>query len=271
MRAMIREPLLHFLVAAAALLALDFWTRPFRKPVVEIQAAAVEVQSGMTAQKLGRPLTVGERAVLADQLLQDEILFREAQRRGMVSDNQVRSTLIAMMRSALKPVTAEPTDEELNATRSKLPRESTNLPEQISFDHVAYSSAEKVPADLASRLRSGADPRLFGEPMPLANPLPPTYRPQVERLLGTDFTDKVFVQPINEWQGPIPSSRGVFFVRVTARKPEQPLPLEAIKPILEAHWMSQKQDEAVAREVELLKAGYRIVMPHLDADKEGGR
>jgi hypothetical protein len=269
-RSFIREPLLHFLLAAAALLALDFWTRPLRKPVLEIQAAAVEAQSSMSAQRLGRPLTATERAAIADQLLEDEILFQEAQKRGMVTDNQVRSTLIAMMRSALKPVTAEPTDAELNATRSKLPRESTTLPQQISFEYVSYANAETIPADLLSKLRSGADPKSLGEPMQLANPLPPTYRPQVERLLGNEFTEKVFVQPLNEWQGPINSSRGVFFIRVIARQSEQPLALEAIKPILESHWMNQKQGDAVAREVDLLKANYRIVMPQPGADKEGG-
>lgn len=269
MRTIFREPLLHFLLASAALLALDFWTRPLRKPVLEIQAAAVEAQSSMSAQRLGRPLTSVERAAIADQLLQDEILFQEAQKRGMVADNQVRGTLISMMRSALKPVTAEPTDDELNATRSKLPRESTTLPQQISFDHVAYANAESIPVDLLSKLRGGADPRSLGEPMQLANPVPPTYRPQLERLLGNDFADKAFVQPINEWQGPIRSSRGVFFIRVIARQAEQPLPLEAIKPILQAHWMNERQADAVAREVDLLKAGYRIVMPKPGADKEG--
>ena len=271
MRALFREPLLHFIILAAGLLAINSWTSTLRKPVVEISAAAVEAQAGMSAQRLGRTLTLEERTRLTEEMLQEEILFREAQKRGMVSDNQVRGTLIAMMRSALKPVTAEPTEAELNATRSKLPRENTTLPQQISFDHVSFSSAEKIPADLLAKLRSGADPRSLGEPMRMANPLPPTYRPQVERLLGNEFTEKIFVQPLNEWHGPLTSSTGVHFVRIISRQAEQPLPLEAIRPMLEAHWMNEQQGDAVAREVDRLKAQYRIVLPDGFAKKEGGK
>ncbi|MGL4399297.1 MAG: peptidyl-prolyl cis-trans isomerase, partial [Luteolibacter sp.] len=168
-----------------------------------------------------------------------------------------------------KPVTAEPTDAELDATRSELPRESTTLPQQISFDHVSYSGTDKVPADILTKLRGGADPKSLGEPMQLANPLPPTYRPQVERLLGNDFAEKIFVQPLNEWLGPISSSRGVFFIRVIARQSEQPLALEAIKPILESHWMNQRQGDAVAREVDRLKENYRVVMPQPNSNTGG--
>jgi hypothetical protein len=262
---------MHFVLLAALLLALNAVTSKSRKPVVEISAAAVEAQAALNAQRLGRPLTAGERARLTEEMLADEILFREAQRRGMVSDNQVRGTLVAMMRSALKPVTVEPTEEELNATRSKLPRENTTLPEQISFEHVSFTAAEKVPADLLAKLRGGADPKSLGEPLRLSNPLPPTYRPHVERLLGNEFAAKVYVQPLHEWQGPLVSTLGVHFVRVVSRQAEQPLPLEAIRPMLKSHWMNEKLGDAVAREVDRLKADYRIVLPDSTATGEGGK
>ena len=117
MRKLFREPLVHFLIAASALLALDWLTRPLRKPVVEITPAAVEAQAVASRMRLGRELTPEERTRLPEEMLQDEILFREAQKRGMVSDNQVRGTLIAMMRSALRPVSEEPSDDELIADR----------------------------------------------------------------------------------------------------------------------------------------------------------
>jgi len=268
MRTILREPLLHFVIIAAALLALNSFMSPLRRPVVEISAAAVDAQAAVSAQRLGHELTPEERGRLTDEMLQEEILFREAQKRGMVSDNQVRNTLIAMMRSALKPMTAEPTDEELIATRAKLPRENTTLPQQVSFEHVSFTRAENVPADLLAKLRGGENPKALGEPLRLANPLPPTYRPQIERLTGKEFSDQVFVQPIGEWQGPLTSSLGVHFVRVIDRQAEQPLALEAIKPMLESHWMSEKQGDAVEREVNKLKENYRIILPKSAATKE---
>lgn len=271
MRTFIRDPLLHFIVLALILLGLNAVFEEKRKPVVEITAAAVEAQAELSAGKLGRPLTGVEKSSLARRMLEEEILFREAQNRGMVSDNQVRDTLIAMMRSTFKPVAAEPTDEELNALRSKLPRESTTLPEQIAFDHVSFSSPEKVPAGLLEKLRGDADPKSLGEPLRLANPFPPTYRPQVERLLGKDFAQQVFTQASGEWRGPFASSLGVHFVRVTSRQPEQPLPLEAIKPLLSGHWTYQLQDAAISREVDRLMDRYRVIRPAAATTPEGGK
>lgn len=271
MRAILHDPLAHFVGLALVLLGLNAVLEQRRKPVVEITTAAVEAQAEFSAGKLGRPLTDLEKNGLSQKLLEEEILFREAQKRGMIADNQVRGTLIAMMRSALKPVTAEPNEEELNALRSKLPRESTTLPEQIAFDHVSFTASEKIPADLLAILRGGADPKSFGEPLRLANPFPLTYRPQVERLLGKDFCQQVFVQPPGDWRGPIPSPLGVHFIRVTSRQPEQALPLESIKPLLLGHWNNARQDDSVSQEVDKLRADYRIILPAAAGTKEAGK
>jgi hypothetical protein len=238
---------------------------------VEITPAAVEAQAVASRMRLGRELTPEERTRLPEEMLQDEILFREAQKRGMVSDNQVRGTLIAMMRSALRPVSEEPSDDELIAVRSKLPRESTTLPPQISFEHVSFAHAETIPAGLLEKLRGGANPKSYGESSRLSNPLPPTYRPQIERLMGIDFTERVFVQPTGEWQGPVTSSQGIHFVRVISRQAEQSLEFEAIKTMLESHWMNEKLGDAVKREVDQLEAGYQIILPKSGVIQEGGK
>jgi parvulin-like peptidyl-prolyl isomerase len=90
-------------------------------------------------------------------------------------------------------------------------------------------------------------------------------------LLGNDFTEKIFVQPPNEWQGPLTSSTGVHFVRVISRQAEQPLALEAIRPMLESHWVNEQQGDAVAREVDKLKADYRIVLPDGATTRKDGK
>jgi hypothetical protein len=269
MPALTREPLLHFFLAALALLALDRWTAPMRKPLVEISEEAVDAQVAAVRSRLGRELTADEQAQISQRMLQEEILFREAQKRGMVSDNQVRGTLIAMMRSALTPALEKATEDELRAIRAKLPRENTTLPQQISFDHVSFAKAENIPADMLAKLRNGADPKKQGEPGPMSNPIPPTYRPQIDRLLGGEFSERIFVQPIGEWQGPITSLRGVHFVRVISRQAEQPMEFEAIRTMLESHWMNEQLAEAVTREVDRLKQDYIIILPESEAF-EGG-
>lgn len=264
MRSILREPLLHFLVLGALLLAADTIWRQARKPVVEITAEAVNAQATQTAQRLGRPLTLEEKERLAREMLQDEILFREAQKHGMLEDNSVRRTLVQMMRSSLKPVSAPPSDEELNQVRLRLPRENTVLPELIAFEHVSYTGADKVPAGALEKLRLG-EKLASSDGVRLNNPLPPTYRPQIERILGKDFSDKVFSLPPNQWHGPLTSERGVHFVFVTSLKREEPVPLQELRQMLEARWRREQEDQAVTAEVEKLRSEYWIILPQLTA------
>lgn len=266
MRTLFREPLLHFLVLGGLLFAADALWAPLRKPVVEIKAQALAAQAGVAEQRLGRPLNAEELQRLGRKMLEDEMLFREAQRRGMVADNRVRQTLIQMMRSALKPVTAPPTVQELEETRARLPLESTTLPAKISFEHVSFTSMDRVPAGLLEKLRAGEKPPA-GDAVRLGNPLPSTFRPQVERLLGADFATQVFSLPLNEWHGPLQSTRGVHLLRVISRQADQPLPMEELRHMLESRWREQQEDKAVEAEVDKLKADYRVILPAALAGK----
>ncbi len=261
MHTFIREPLLHFLVLAGMIFALNSFLSEGRKPLVEITAAAVEAQARVSEQRLRRPLSAAEIERLTQEMLQEEILFQEAQRRGMVSDHQVRGTLISMMRTALKPMVAAPDDAALLALRDELPRDTTTLPEQLSFEHVSFTAPDKVPPDLLAKLRAGASSPSLGETIRLANPLPPTYRPQLDSLLGTDFVAKLVKLPLNEWHGPLTSTRGSHFVRLISRVAEQSLPMDQLRPLLESHWLKSHDADVVTREVAKLMADYRILLP----------
>jgi hypothetical protein len=194
-------------------------------------------------------------------MLIEEILFHEAQQRGLVSDNSVRKSLIAMMRSALKPMPLPPTDEDLLKLQAQIPAENTTLPAEVSFEHVSFAKLENVPADLLAKLRNGADHRNFGEPVRLANPLPLTYRPQLERILGEEFTKQIFTVPTDTWQGPLLSTRGAHLVRIVKRSADQPMSMEQTRPILLAKWRELKEAESVSAEVEKLMVNYRIRLP----------
>jgi hypothetical protein len=261
MRHLLREPLLHFILLGALLLLLNHFWEEARKPLVRIGPKALEAQLELSAQRVGRPLSAEEREQVAQRMLEDEILFIEAQKRGMVSDNRVRGSLITMMRSALKPVLTAPSQAELDAVRDSLPRESTFFPAQLSFDHVSFANAAEAPADLLTQLRQGVNPSSFKNSVRLANPLPLTYRPQLERLMGSAFTKTIFELPLNEWQGPITSDKGTHWVRITSRAEDQPMPNEQLRPILESRWRERGMDSAISAEVDKLKVGYRIEVP----------
>jgi hypothetical protein len=259
--AVLREPLVHFLIAGALIFAVDAIRGHCGKPLLELNASEVQTQVTAAETRLKRPLTPPERDRIVQELLSDELLFREAQRRGMLSDNRVRGTLVQMMRSALRPVEAPPDAAQLEAVRARLPAETSTLPEQISFEHVSFTTAQEVPPGLLLRLRSGTPPPPSSDAVRLTNPFPETYRTQVERLLSPEFAATVFALPKDEWHGPLPSTRGVHFVRVISKVKEQPVPMDQLRPILESYWRQEQENQAVAREVQGLKSGYRMILP----------
>lgn len=259
--ALLRQPLVHFLIVGALVFLVDAWRTHCGKPVLELNAAEVQTQISAAEARLQRPLTSSERASVVEELLSDELLFREAQRRGMLSDNRIRGTLIQMMRSALRPVTVPPDDAHLAAIRARLPPETSTLPEQISFEHISFSTLEEVPPGLLEHVRMGTPPPTSSAEVRLANPFPETYRTQLERLLGPGFASAVFALPKDEWHGPLQSTRGVHLVRVISKVQEQPVPMEQLRPILESYWRQDQENQAVTREVAGLKAGYRIILP----------
>jgi len=261
MHRILREPLFHFLLAAAFLLAADAGWRHFRKPVVEISTAAVDARARAWQERTGMKAGREQRMEIARDLATDEVLFRESLKRDMASDNRVRTSLIQMMRTALKPPVTPPTDDQLKEVRAQSPKENIMLPAQASFQHVTFRNSGEVPPDLFGRLRNGEAPPASTDGVKLANPLPSTYRPQLERLFGAAFTNSVFTAPLQEWQGPITSSRGVHFIRVLSRDADMPIPFKEIRGMLEAKWIEQRENEAIALEARKLEEGYNIVLP----------
>jgi hypothetical protein len=261
MHRIFREPLFHFMAVAVLLLLLDTGWRHFRKPVVEISAAAVDARSRTWQETAGEPPSTEQRMQIAKELAIEEVFFREALKRDMAADNRVRTSLIQMMRTSLKPPVTPPSDDQLKEIRAESPRENIMLPAKVSFEHVSFSNSSEVPNDLPSRLRGGEKPPESTLSVRMANPLPPTFQPQLERLLGKEFTTAVFALPLEEWHGPMTSSRGVHFLRIHSREPEQPIPFEQIRGMLEAKWIQLRENEVIAVEGQKLEKQYRIVLP----------
>lgn len=256
--AFLREPLLHFLVVAVLLLAA--W-HCFARPEVKVSP---QLLSGMRKEyeaSVGRTATPQEVAKIADEYLESEILYREAIRTGLMQDNRVRGLLIHTMRTSMRPIVPPPTEEELVAFRNLTP-EIYRYPAKVSFEHVSFADAQAIPAGLLEKLRSGATPQGLGDPaVRLANPLPPTFRPQLDHLFGDAFTQTLMHCEKGVWAGPYVSKRGVHFVRVISMEAEKDMPLSELRPTLIGKWTGVKEAEGISRKVQEIKKSYRVILP----------
>lgn len=254
------SPLVHFLLIALLLAGAHAFYLKFGKKVVQVSREWVEVLEKDFSMQIGRAPTEDERKVLVVQQVRNEILCQEALAEGHLEDPRVRRLLASIMREKLEPVVGEPNDDELKRFREIEPA-SWRAPEQVSFDHVSFvGGLQEAGTEVLARLRAGEvikDERKVALP----NPMPMTWMPQIEKMMGKEFSDALKKMPEGEWQGPVESSLGVHFVRVVRRAPEHDMPFESVRSALETKWIEEKKDEAVRAAVDAARSRYRVSVP----------
>lgn len=249
---------MHFLGLALLIVAAVEIRNRVGKPTIVIDRERIEAMlPGGEDTRLDR--TRVERAVR--EAVHDEILYHEALRRGLAARDEIRTTLIQVMRATVDPIIPEPTDDALARYRETVP-EAFRFPPRVAFEHVSFRSLDDIPSDtLLERLRHGEDPTGLGQPVRLANPFPSTYRPQIERVLGAPFAARVFELPPGQWHGPIPSNRGVHFIRVTERSEAEDIPFEQARPILRENWIRREKERELNRTIREMAEAYHIRLP----------
>jgi len=252
----LREPLLQFFAAGALLfLAHTLWAPSDSNRIVVTKELA-EALATEREELLLRPLTNEERERVVTEFIDEEVLLREAYRQGLDrGDPRIRRWLIDKVEFLIDEEPPDPTPADLDRLFREKP-ERYMTPRAVSFDHVFYASGE--PVAILSRLHAGADFTSWGDEFWLGKSLNRFSELELSTTFGADFAARLLALPIGEWTGPIPSSRGAHFVRVT-EKHERELPSrEDVDWALREDWLRAKREESRARKLEELRAQYRI-------------
>lgn len=109
------EPLTWFLLLGGMLFLAGQLIELERKPRILLDQATVEALIARRQALEMRLLDAGERQAAIDEWVADEILYREAYRRGLDRDDRIRRALILKMRSELTGELAPPSEEVLRA------------------------------------------------------------------------------------------------------------------------------------------------------------
>ncbi len=255
-----REPLVHFLALAALLFLLDaIWSGASRE-VIRVDRATIDFLVKQQEDLVLRKLTPEKRQQVIDGYIEDEILYREAYKRGMDKNTRMRRNLILKMRGLALGDIKQPTDEELKryfeANRARYSR-----PPTMSLMQVFYRDPSKVPEGLLDQLRAGRDPKTVGEYLNgYGRSLSRVSKRELVGMLGTEAARPIVALQDNQWHGPFESIRGVHFVRIFDRQPPREGRYEKVKPYLEQEWMMAQSRIAIEKEVEKLRKDYDIVV-----------
>jgi peptidyl-prolyl cis-trans isomerase C len=237
LRRLVREPLLHFLVAGTVLFSTATLFDRFSNSSTNasrIQISAPEIQRlrEVWIRQWGRAPDSKQMESLINDYVRDEILYREALASGLDKDDTIiRRRLVEKMEFLSQELaSATPSDKDLQEYFEGN-RDTFRIPAQIAFTHIYFSTSKRGPAaeDDASRALarlsshgiSSAQLSSLGDPFMLQNEYPLQTQQQVKALFGEEFAGRLFRLEPGAWIGPCRSGYGFHLVRVLQKLPSR--------------------------------------------------
>jgi parvulin-like peptidyl-prolyl isomerase len=279
-----REPLVHFLLIGAGLFLLFGWrSGPASLPAGQNnpQSAKITVtqddidQTTATFTKTWqRPPTEEEAKGLVEDLVRNEIYYREALAIGLDRDDGViRRRMRQKMEFILEDITAQvdPTDEDLRAFMKKHP-DSYLVDPHISFLQVYVNTARRGKnagtdaLEILAKLNAGADPDSVGDPFLLASEVPLSPLWDISKQFGEPFSRKLLALKPAAWSGPIQSGFGLHLVFVRKHVGGQMAELKEVRETVRRDWMAERQKELKDAAYAKLRERYVVIVEKAKAD-----
>ena len=264
---LLREPLVWFVLLGAVLIGVDTLRvsagantmsdtiRVDRAALIgELKRRTRNYDPVQAAARLDA-MNAGDRARLAAEFVNGEILYREAVGLGLDrQDALIRQRLIDRM-EALTPV---PDVETLNETDLRAWFEANveayREPARISFTHALFPDAAGAEAALFDEEAwAQSRPFAFQRRYVLAGHV------QLADHFGTDFADAIFEARAAPTQSVIASDHGWHAVVLDQIRPERVPPFEEVSDLVARDIARANVEDATDAALETLRSRYRIV------------
>jgi peptidyl-prolyl cis-trans isomerase C len=271
LRRVIREPLIHFLIAGVLIFAVY---DAFDEDAIESSPNAIvigdaEMQFLRTQfEKLwGRPPADQDLAPLVREFIREEVLYREGVAMGLDQDDIIVRRRIGQKMEFLigdMAVPAEPDDatlaQYLDANRDKYLE-----PPHLTFTQVYFSvdrRGAQARTDAAAALNELGDrqraPEL-GDRFALSTDYADKTVREVDQTFGATFGEQLVAAPVGEWFGPVESAYGVHLVRILVRTEPRLPEFAELRDRLSNDYSFETRQAANEEALELLTGRYQIV------------
>jgi len=272
----LKEPLLHFVLAGAALFgAYTLMNRtpeiPNANKATQIQISAGDIQwltENWTTQ-WRRPPTREELRGLTIDYLNEQLLAREARALGLEDNDVVIRRRLAQKLTFLIDDTlrrAEPTENELQQfyeTNAQRFRSGA----RISFKHIYFNPHRRADArsnatDTLKLLLEVSDTlptAELGDRLLIETEFHDETEQSISNAFGPGFARAAFALKTAAWSGPIESGYGLHLVRVSALQEARLPPLSEVRTRVVQDWKREQEQSAKARYLAELRKKYDIV------------
>jgi hypothetical protein len=268
---LIREPLLHFMLAGGVLFMAARWhASATDQHRIVVDPARVAKLAETWRLQYGSPPSPDAREGLVRQWIAGEALYREGLARGVDRDDEIiRRRVIQKMQFLTQDLAAppEPRDSDLR-TYYQGHLAAYRTAERVSFSHVFFSpddrgdeaarqAAERALAELSANvMRAPERGDRFSDLYDYSGLSPA----DAARLFGrSPLADALFVAPVGQWSGPYRSGFGWHLVRVEARAPSSLPPFEAVESRVRDDYQAEARARADAKALADLEAAYAVV------------
>jgi hypothetical protein len=291
----LREPLLHFLIAGGILLAAYQLTH---EPEVDLsrdktivvdkegllnflQYRSKAFETEYFTKELDA-MSPEERKSLVDQYIEEEMLYREAKSLGLEQgDYVIRQRLVQKMRYLIDDITEggdAPSDAVLNAYLQKH-KDIYTLEPSLTFTHVfvdsslhgnkkALEMAERLKHDLNSRGARFNDAPQFGDRFPFHENYVERTVDYVQSHFGPEFLSGIAKITPSEmrWNGPVRSMHGYHLILLTSRSEARLPELNEIRAQVAEDWERDRTQAARSHGLSRLASEYIIERRDLAGD-----
>lgn len=250
----VREPLLHFLVLAAALFGAAAALRG-DEDVIEVTRQELDYRIFQVEAREGT-LTDDERRLVEEAYIDERVLVREARAMGLDADERIDDILVQKMLHILSGDVIQPSDQELEAYYREN-REAYATDASITVDEVVVDGDGMLPRAL-----------LEGTP-PEQLPAGTVVGHRVMERLTFDDLVQIFGQPgaetvssaeTSDWWDVQESSRGRHWVRVRERYGTDVPPLDVVRDAVRLDWIAEREQVLLLDRVAELRSNYTVVV-----------
>jgi hypothetical protein len=284
--ALLREPLLQFLVLGAALFGLfhlverDKANTPTK---IVISSARIANLADGFARTWQRPPSQEELQSLVDDYIRDEVFYREGRAAGLDRDDVIiRRRVRQKMEFFAEDSALEPTEQQLADYLASNP-ERFRTEARVTFRQIFLSATGRAgtidnDSKRVANTLAGADVTVdttaLGDPFLLGEDFHGVSQSDAAGTFGDGFAKRIATLEKGRWQGPIPSSFGQHFVYISERTPGSVPPLDTVREAVSREWSNARRLEAEQKLYASLRERYEIVIeapPAKSAHAEAGR
>jgi peptidyl-prolyl cis-trans isomerase C len=239
--AWLREPLVHFLAAGAAIFLITGPSGGDIDRTITVSEDQVRQLTSQWNQTWQRPPSAPEIDAMIRDYVKEEVFYREGLRLGLDKDDPVvRRRIRSKMEFLANSAVRDPSDADLQNWLDTHAARYVADP-VFDFDQVFVASPAKFDTTLAE-LKRGTDAGRFGDDLSVPRSMTGAAKSDIAREFGDDFSAALDTLPVGRWAGPVLSGFGQHIVRVRAVKAPHARPLSQVRKAVENDWRNADRE-----------------------------